>query len=287
VTPTPACPSCGRKVPDWLLCTSCTRILEGNLKALPELMRELRTTFTRQSQAGTGNGGKGAETALVFDENAATIQDEVINAIGSWVMVFELGQGDLWTYQTMCVCLPPFARCKLLHIKVYLVANSMQAWTDWLLQRINRIRGHDKASMFADEIADCVKRVRRAIDRPADRLYCGKCDICQSGLWAKASDDVVTCQSCAGMVPPIISSVLVTGRRDAMLEQATESLATRAEILTAVPGMYGVPINGDTFQSWVKRGRLISVGTRDGQATYRLGSALDLARETATRRRTA
>jgi hypothetical protein len=261
VTPTPACPSCGRKVPDWLLCTSCTRILEGNLKALPELMRELRTTYTRQSQAGTGNGGKGAETALVFDENAATIQDEVINAIGTWIRELSMGDDN--------------------------VASNMRAWCNWLTDRINRIRGHAAASEIADEIADCVKRVRRAIDRPADRLYCGKCDICQTGLWAKASDDVVTCQSCAGMVPPVVNSVLVTARRSAMLEQATESLATRAEILTAVPGMYGVPINGDTFQSWVKRGRLISVGTRDGQATYRLGSALDLARETATRRRTA
>ena len=258
----PKCPSCGSRVPDWLLCRSCTDRLERDLTALPELMRELRTTYTRQSQAGTGNGGKGAETALVFDENAATVQDEVINTIGTWIREMDLGDTQN-------------------------LAPNMRAWCRWLLDRINRIRGHAAGGELVDEIADCVKRVKRAIDRPADRLYCGKCDVCQADMWARQGEDDIICQTCKNALPSVVSSYSVDVRRSAMLAAAADSLATRSEILTAVPGMYGVPINGDTFQTWVKRGRLADKGTRDGQKIYRLGDALDLARDVATRKRTA
>lgn len=72
--------------------------------------------------------------------------------------------------------------------------------------------------------------------------------------------------------------VEVAPRRRKLLSDAKDRLLPRDAILRAVPLMWRVEVNRETFRSWVKRGRLVKVeDTPAGTPLYRLGDVLDLA----------
>lgn len=249
------CPSCLRPSPDSMLCATETAWLRKDLKNLPMWMGQLQLTYSRQSQTGTGNGGKAAETPVAFDPDASRIKDEVANTVGTWIRAFEdLGDmGDL--------------------------DNTMSAWCGWLLRHINRIRGHEAVGEFCRDMSAAVRKVQRKVDIPPDRLFCGPCDVCGTDLYAPSGKDEVVCRRCAEIAGPDaqVNHYDVQDRRQWLLETARASLGTAQEILTAVPGMFGVTINSGTFKSWVSRDRLVAKGSRGGVPLYSIDDALTLA----------
>lgn len=279
----PQCPACGAAAADWMLCKLCVKRLQGDLEQLPDLMRDLTLTFTRQTQTGTGNGGKGAETPVPFvDVDRRAVVDEVANTIGTWIR--ELDMGDF----NVCRCATPMARCD------QIIPSTLKAWCGWLLARVERIRGNAAAGEIADEIGHCVLRLRRLVDLPAEKVFCGACPICGDNMWARMGKDTVTCRRCVEAhelaeasdgerlpVPP--PSYSVTEQRDRLKLQLQSRLATPKEILTAIPSIYGVEINSGTFRSWVSRGRIVAKGQRGASILYSVDEALTLAAEVASR----
>lgn len=280
------CPVCGDQTDDGLLCrTKCTQRLRQALRSLPELMRELRINYTRQSQSGTGNGGKSAVTPLMYDVNSSEVRYTVENTVGTWIRSLMEDYGEAMERRTLvcgghaCTVVVEFA-----------AGPNITTWCEWLTARIHRIRGHVAVEQIYDELIYSVRLVRKAIDRPADREYLGTCDLCCSDLFAPAgtaeAGGEIHCAKCAEVAGPFgfVPIYDVADRRAWMLAKFREGLATAQEILTACPSMYGVQINSGTFYAWVSRGDLETAGHKpDGTALYSVDVALDLAAKAATR----
>ena len=71
------------------------------------------------------------------------------------------------------------------------------------------------------------------------------------------------------------------GRREQLLADALDGLATRSEILAGLPA-YGCTVSQPRFTGWIQSGRLQPRGDLRGVPTYRVGDVVALAR---TRRR--
>jgi hypothetical protein len=218
-------------------------------------MDDLRVTLTRQAQTGTGNGGRGADSALPYDWNASHVRADVGNTLSTWIR--ELDFGDTRD-----------------------LAGNIRAWCHWLADRVERIRGHAAAEQILDEITYQVSDVRRAIDAHAETIYCGTCDICGKDLYAPREAAEAVCRWCvwAGLD----ARYPVESRRAGMLEQAKAKHLPRGDILRAIPSLYRLQVNAATFRTWIHRGQLRPVETTaDGVPLYRVGDVVALAEQTA------
>lgn len=256
------CPKCDRASSDWTLCNRCVGHMSNDLEAIPDLLRELAITYTRQDQAGTGNGGAGAEKGLPFDGRASSVRSEVVNTLGTWIR--DLDHGDTTDLE-----------------------HTPEAWCRWLGQRINRIRGHQACDEIAKDIQRCARSIRSVIDQPAARLWCGHCPICETDLYARPGQDVVTCNRCAEILPPghVLPEYGVAETREPMISELWDSLATAHELVDAVPRAFNVKIRDKDVERWIKHGRLVEQGRRGRWATYHIGTTVTLAREQAATRR--
>lgn len=264
-----------------MLCATETAWLRKDLKNLPMWMGQLQLTYSRQSQTGTGNGGKSANTLVPFDGRASLVFDEVVNTIGTWIR--DLETADLFEPHAKCECEAPFAPCDMESRPLRPV---MGSWCAWLLQRVNRIRGHQAVAEIVRDISTAVRKVQRAVDIKPDKLFCGPCDVCGADLYAKPGEAEVVCRKCAEVAGPHgqVEIYDVEDRRDWLLSTVRSRLATAQEILTAVPHLFGVEINSGTFRSWTTRGRLEVKGWRQGKPLYSVDTALTLASEAVAKR---
>lgn len=152
------------------------------------------------------------------------------------------------------------------------LADNPRAWAHWLARRVQRMRMHPAVDELINEIDYCHKLIRRVVDRHDDRVSVGRCEVCDHALMADAGADMVTCKRCEAV--GVASTVVeVAPRRRKLLSDAEDRLLPRDAILRAVPLMWRVEVNRETFRSWVKRGRLVKV--EDTPAVHRFtGSAM-------------
>lgn len=240
-----SCPGCQAESHDGLLCARCSSRLVADLERLPSLVHQLEVTMTRQTSSGPSQG-KASETALPFHEKASKAATYIRNQLSTWVRELELGDP--------------------------LPADTVRGMAHWLAARVQRIRGHAASSEIVEEFDYCVKIALRVVDRPASKEFCGPCPTCGKDVYSRPGQVEVACRECEAVVN-------VQWARNRMLERVENSLASRREILTAIPDLFGVEINSSTFRSWEKRRRILEVSP----GMYRVGDALDLAREAATR----
>jgi hypothetical protein len=232
------CPSCAGRSDDGLLCPRCWSRTERDLRAIPGLWREMETTLTRQSQTGTGNGGKNSVRPLPFDVTASEVSAEVKTCLVNWVRTFTHGDWPDDTVVSICA---------------------------WLLARDQRIRGHEEAPEFVDEIADVVHRLRRLIDLRPEMVYLGPCDkimgyepgddggqhpvTCRHQMYARQRDESYDCPGEPGV--PCDAVYNVKARRDEMVEKASYQLAT-ISLCAQLLGMFGLPVKVETIDSWTR-----------------------------------
>lgn len=270
------CPACDGRSDDGLICNRCTANYRKDLRAIPGLMRELETTLTRQSQTGTGNGGKNSTRPLPFDVTASEVGAEVRAFLKVWVDTFILG--DDWPGDT------PALKCT------------------WLLKVEQRIRGHEEADLFVDEIADVVRRLRRTIDLRPEMVYLGVCNhqvgneldsdeyerpiYCGHQMYARKRDEAYDCPGEPGVVCGSIYNV--AARQEYLRGLAREQSAT-VGLCAQVLGMFGMPVKVDTIWNWTRpreiRGvvyppKVWATGTNDkGENLYKVGDIEELIRE--------
>jgi hypothetical protein len=265
------CPSCFGRSDDGLVCPQCAAAARRDLMRIPSLMRELDTTLTRQSQTGTGNGGKGAVRPLPFDGNASEVGDTVRTTIVTWVR--EMHLGDVWP------------------------ADTMPAMCRWLIERTERIRGHAAGAQMVDEVAYSVRILLRAIDLRPQMVYLGPCqtvigtyqdedgehpELCRYQMYARARDEAFDCPECRAIYN-------VAAKRAEMLElvkDQTATVGTCAQVLA----VFGVEVKAETIHNWARLGqrnppRLWRVGLNEkGEAVYRIGDIEELVRDAIDRR---
>ena len=262
------CPRCDEPIPDaGTICHACTGRLAGQLTDVPGLLAELDTTRMRQAKVATVAGYAttvcphaidddcGCGVTLPWSERAADIADGLRNAVTTWTRI-------------------------LLDDHEHLTPPTAATAPAWLAQWTTTIRMRPWADDMAADL-DCRSlAARAAIDRPADRLYAGRCGLgdpgCRFELWATIGKDAVTCPGCRAEHD-------VTDRREQMLEAArdqTYTAKTCALALTTVD----IPVTMELISKWghrLVRGapKLPIAGyTPDGKPLYRLGDVRDVAR---------
>ena len=277
VRPACVCPGCGEKSSDALLCPPCTLDLREALEqlvprapaagvlpweqdAVPGLAAQLEDQLARLGQSGTGNGGRGASGPLLFDASARRALDGLRAALA--LAVLDLGEGDGW----------PDDRGG--------EATQLAAMAAWLLARLDRVRRHPRARGIRHDITAAVRRGRGVLDPSASVAYAGQCEVCGGALFARGGAGSALCQKCERVVED------APARRAALLDEAAAGLATRDDILDALPISYGYVINDKVWAGWVRRGRLAQRGIGpDGSPLWRLGEVLELARARERKRR--
>jgi hypothetical protein len=244
---------CSRPQPrDQFMCRGCVRVLERRLGDVPALWHELEVTLTRQDAIGSDEGRKSADSGLPFKPNASEARWVLANTIGTWARVMSDHAG---------ISRPPASPAR------------------WLLINVQSIAMHPAADEAFDEISAAVSQAYRAIDRIPDLLLAGVCNAelggkgCESPLYARPSDDTVTCPVCD-------TSHETAKRRDAMAEAAEEKLVPADIALSLATKFLGHVIPSGTWRSWCARGRILPHGLdTEGRPTYQFGEVRVLAEE--------
>lgn len=282
---------CARPTAGALVCDPCQRQLREDLEAvheqthprtgqvMPGLAAELELAVTRQTRLGGATGGSRAtERPLPFSQDASRVRSTATHTFLAWLLdaaarrrrrIAPLGP-------TCRDCTHP--SCERRRGNLAGMALCLVDHLPWLLVRAD-------AGQAVDELTYAVALIRRAIDRPADRVYVGTClaplpdrKHCTTDLYAHRGADTITCPACTVEYD-------VSARRSWLLDQAENQLATAPEIARAVTAL-GQPIKVERIRQWAHRGRLIphTFDELDSDATgatrirplYRVGDVLDL-----------
>lgn len=252
------CP-CGRPIPDTAaLCPHCGYLLDASLAELAAfrgLAYELDVALTRQARIGGRDGSRPAETPIAYDERIAKVTKHLRDAMTEWASIIVRGTGAEP---------PPPGLAQL---------------AAWLRRHVGWIRYHEDALDAYTDITDGVRDARRAIDRPADKLYAGPCDECGEDLYASLDASYVVCHNTEGHASGDEWVWEVTERRRWLLDSARDVLASGTEISRALT-RYAQPVTPSALRGYVHRGALIARGERieGGRMVmlYRLGDVLDI-----------
>lgn len=281
-----ACPNyaeCGVWTQDGLLCSRCTSRLRHALRKLPEAYPDLDVTLSRQSKTGEP-GKRGRETPVVFDQVASLTKTDVLHTLIVWIgdlaerMGEDLDQRDLICHGHTCVT-----------VITWKPGRTVRDWCEWIIHRMAQIRSHPDAAKIYDELIYTLRIALRAVDRPADVEFAGRCDLCGSDIYARPGTELageeVACRKCVEVVGPdgYVPYYDVADRRSWMRAQYRESLAPAAEIILVSPSMFGVEINPNTFRSWVNRGLLAASGNGPAGPLYSVDRVVTLASQAAER----
>lgn len=266
---------------DLHLCNSCLRGLLADLdslvshwrigrdgQALPGLATELTTTTARQDRIGGGPIGivvRTAETELPVNFAAADRARQLRGCLSTWVR-------DLWETHGVRDAdgTLPQLDC----------ADTIPAMAAWLQRHPNWLAIHPAADELHNSITGAIKAAQHAIDRPADRVYCGPCgwSDCNFDLYARPDDRTVRCPGCNRQHD-------VDERRSWLLEEARHHLGTSTEVAGFVR-MLGIPCTPAAVRNHADRGSIHPHGTNGrGHPLYRVGEAYDAALRAHQRRK--
>lgn len=248
------CALCDRPT-DAVVCTACMAEARRDIADVRCVHAELETTITRQVSKLAAVGSVSRSNPLPYDERASDAAYRLRETLVSWAVMVadENDEATAWRWGDV----PAF----------------LLSWSAWM-------RHHDAAPEFVTEIREAVARARRAVDRPAPRVYVGRCVTCGVGVYARKGAESGTCGVCRTQYD--VDSV-----RAIMLEQVTEHLASATEISRALTTM-DMPVTAATIRSLVHRGKLVARDSRPAYAgrrtpLYRMGDVLEILE----RRRTA
>ena len=246
------CPSCGCEQGAGLLCARETDLLEKALGDVRWIVTELETTLSKQARMGTpGKGGLARERNPIH-LGALEASDTLGNVLTTWAR--DVGQFELLGHERG----PIFASA-------------------FLLGSINDIRKHPAVEELLDEVTDAIEQARRAVDRPADRMYLGQCMVelpgedgelvtCYAELWARPDASEVTCKVCG-------VTHAVAERRAWLLARAADMLVTVKEASRYIGDVGGMTVTESSIRGLIHRKRL---GYRAETTTFRLGDLLEV-----------
>lgn len=248
---------CGLQAHERRICGVCAGNLERDLAQMPALLDDLSVTLSRQARIGGHNGSRSAQRPLPFDLRASEAGDVLRSTLVGWVR--ELHDG-VEHYPT----------------------DSLHGMALWLYSRMPRLLDHPAAEEAVDELGAAVRLARRAIDRPATKVYAGLCGVdgCDAGLYALPFAADVACPGCG-------IHHGVAERRETMLAALDGMLLTIGEIVNLATYLGEGMARKRTrnlLDKWVERSRLMPHSVdREGRALYPFGDTVRMVLATPTR----
>ena len=150
---------CDRPVGDGYVCQYCAGRLSRALGDVPALWEELDTVLTKQARYADPEG-RGGEKALPFSPVASEIGWVLRNTLSTW--------------------------CRLI--------DTPAAVAGWLLHHTLWLRHHKAGYEAVEEITSAVNAVRKAVDRPPERIYAGPCKDCGGDMFGKPGAVSIECR---------------------------------------------------------------------------------------------
>lgn len=240
------CEVCGQPADGALLCGGCVDQLAVRLREVPGLVDELDTTITRQDKLGArGAGGGQSEPPLPFNARASDARTDLRDILGSWCRDVAERSGDSVPY-------------------VQDVRNAAVVASSWLLGHLRATAHHPAAADLYEEVTDVIWQAVRAIDRPPDTVFAGRCE-CGALLHAYPGRSTVACRACALEHDPL-------DRRATMIASLIHHEGTAADV-SRILALAGVQVPADTIRKWARRGKLQRLPGR----LYRVGDVVDVA----------
>ena len=248
---------CGRPLAGDAICSNCAQALQIALGNISSYWRDLDTVRARQTRYGDAGGRTGAEKALPvdlrfldWDGDGTRLVEAVRLTVVTWTRVV-LEERPILEGPTHPACL--HVSCSRTN-RSRPPADNIPACCVYLLGHADWIRSQHWAPEILDELLDVERQLRRLVDRPADRRYCGTCDYCDEPLNAYEGAEFVNCKPCD-------VHYIVRERRQMLWDQALQRNATAAEISRAMFVLNDTPLSDATIRKWVQRKRLAPVGT--------------------------
>jgi len=283
--------ACSRPSPDAELCAHCGHLLRKTLGEISEyhgLGWDLDLALSRQVRIERPTGkaepdpelrqpGTLRPTPSPYDHAASVAARALHNTLATWCRFIDehLTPRPAGPFCHRCA----HGSCQLIRDRD-LPDDTITSIARWLIPRAGWLRHHPAGAEALDEIQDAVRAARRAVDRPADRLYAGPCQECGIDLYARVDAAFVTCPACE-------ESWSVGELREWLLDSAQDVLATATEISRALT-RYASPVTPSAIRGYVHRGRLVPHGERmeGGRAIplYRLGDVTAILQQQMTAR---
>ena len=215
---------CDRPVVEGHVCQTCADRLSVALGDVTALWEELDTVLTKQARYAAAEARRG-ERALPFNPEASELGWALRNTLATWCRLIAEERGRELPDQDT----PP-------------------AMAKWLLFHTEWLRHHRAGAEAVEEITSVVGRIRKAVDRPAERIYAGPCKDCNGDMYGKPDAAKVECRPC-GLEYDVAE----------MLEWMRSKVYGR--LVTAREGVillcrFGLPVQQKTIDKWVERKRL-------------------------------
>lgn len=218
-------PTCEKTAPNGYLCTKCAAQLDRDFATIADLSIESGVTLTRTDRIGTGGGkSKGGPAPLPVNHLAVLVRDEVRSSVSTWLrhLAGDRIPDDVRTVEQACRWMLTYSSA-------------------WLLL--------PEVGDFAQAMAMCAVRLRRLVDRAADRVVVGECDLCGQNLVAEPNALTAVCEPCEQVVD-------VSTARKVKITQAHLKPLTKDEAINAVAALHRMRITERTINRWIARGEV-------------------------------
>lgn len=253
--------SCSRPSPAPL-CADCRNRLVRALRDIagmdgyPPLLAEINRTITRGDSMTSNTLGiivRGSDKPLPFNDAATETRLVLRRVVARAVRVMLHHYGHL--------------RC---------VAANVTAAAEWLAIMPGLLAEHPLSGSIHDQVCAAVREVYRAIDRPPQRVYVGRCDVvvriplapCRQELYAVEGYDTVECSACG-------TTWGVAEQRAWLENRLVDELAPASDLVGLVVSL-GRHLTTPMIRSWKRRGLLEVAAVDDkGRDLFRVGDVLD------------
>ena len=238
---------CDRPVGDGYTCQTCSDRLERGLGDIPALWDELDTVLTKQARYAAAEFRR-SERALPFNDAASELGWVLRNTLSTWCRLIGEERGR------------------------DLPADNVPAMARWMLNHVNWLRHHRAGHEAVEEIASAVREIRKAVDRPAPRIYAGPCQDCGGDMYGKPDAAWVECRPC-GLEYDVKAMV-------AWMQQEARSRLVTAREAVVLLGRFGIALPQKHIDKWYERKRIVDHGHNTaGVRLYLFGDVWELVTE--------
>jgi len=245
---------CDRPVAEGWVCQRCADRLSVALGDVTALWGDLDTVLTRQAHYSDAEGRGGSEKALPFNANASEIGWVLRNTLTTWCRLIGEERG-----------------------RVLPTADNPPAVAGWLLGHVEWLRHHRAGAEAVEEITSAVHAVRKAVDRPAERIYAGPCADCGGDMYGKPGATSVHCRPC-GLDYDVAEMV------EWMRNEARGRLVTAKEGAVLL-SRFGLTTTRNRIDLWHHRKLITAAGHDvDGRQLFLIDDLIDKAADTPIRR---
>lgn len=250
---------CADQLADGIyLCHKHTSELEADLRAVPSLWVDLRTTIGRMdaTAASVGGGEGGSRPCINVD---AWDKAETLEAVlKGWGMSLE-------PEMNLSAKFPA------------------PAWAHYLLELISTVRRQEWAGDLAYELRASINECQHATDRAADRITLGECGnqigdvVCLGTVRSTVGASLGRCAECRAVYD-------VRERQQWMISEAWHVTGFLPDVVRWLDRAGHAKLNVQKVKNWVHKGRLESCGVSEGRPVYTPASVMAAYRETPTGR---